>query len=536
MSESTIDTCDCDVLVVGGGLVGLAASMFLAQQGLRVWVVERHASTSSHPKLRGVSARTMELYRSAGIEDAIRAAGENHFGVAIGDSLSGDYERIHLPLALARQNRLSPTTHYACDQDRMEPILLQRSAELGAQLFYGCTAVNIEQDESAVSADVVWSPSIVGTRTPAMPPSRITARYLVAADGARGTIRAGLGLGRHGKPVPGKGLSVLFDADLEPALRGRRISAMVAPAEGALLFVRSEARDHNWFALTPRTDLDYIDPNAVATEAIPMIRSLIGLDDLDITIHSAMTWSTGAFVADRYRKGRIFLVGDAAHLMPPYGGFGGNTGIADAHNLAWKLGAVCSGDAGDALLDTYESERQPITEFTLKHVMLRAGDGIGEFFRQFDQFDPNPITLGFRYPMATAVGFDPELPIEDPAQPSGQPGTRAPHIALKGAISSTLDLLDPGAFTFLAPDTSSYASTLRTHPVSGVRLREIRRQDIADQLTWDRIFPEPAAAGLLIRPDGVICWRAQSTHPDPALVVRTARARALPLENLDRRR
>ena len=107
---------------------------------------------------------------------------------------------------------------------------------------------------------------------------------------------------------------------------------------------------------------------------------------------------------------------------------------------------------------------------------------------------------------------------------------------MNGAISSTLDLLDPGAFTFLAPDASSYASTLRTHPVSGVRLREIGRQEIADRHTWDRIFPEPAAAGLLIRPDGVICWRAESTHPDPALVVRTARARALPLENLDRRR
>jgi putative polyketide hydroxylase len=159
--------------------------------------------------------------------------------------------------------------------------------------------------------------------------------------------------------------------------------------------------------------------------------------------------------------------------------------------------------------------------------MLRAGDGIGEFFRQFDQFDPNPITLGFRYPMSTAVGFDPELPIEDPAQPSGQPGTRAPHIPLKGAVSSTLDLLDPCGFTFLAPDTSSYASDLRTHPVSGVRLRALRRQEIADRQTWDRIFPEPAAAGLLIRPDGVICWRAQSTHPDPALAVNAARARAL---------
>jgi putative polyketide hydroxylase len=213
--------------------------------------------------------------------------------------------------------------------------------------------------------------------------------------------------------------------------------------------------------------------------------------------------------------------------MPPYGGFGGNTGIADAHNLAWKLAAVCSGEAGDALLDTYESERQPITEFTLRHVMLRAGDGIGQFFRQFDQFDPNPITLGFRYPMATAAGFDPELPIEDPAQPSGQPGTRAPHIPLKGAISSTLDLLDPCTFTFLTPDVSSYASALRTHPIAGVRLRALRRQEIADQLMWDRVFATPATAGLLVRPDGVICWRAESTHSAPALAVNGARARAL---------
>jgi putative polyketide hydroxylase len=521
------ETCDCDVLVVGGGLAGLAASMFLAQQGLRVWVVERHPSTSNHPKFRGVSTRTMELYRSAGIEDVVRAAGENHFGVAIGDSLAGEYERVHLPLALARQNRLSPTTHYACDQDRMEPILLQRSAELGAQLFYGCTAVNIEQHESAVTVDVVWSSSTVGTRAPAPPPSRITARYLVAADGAGGSIRRNLGIGRRGQPIPGRGLSVLFDADLEPAMRGRRISAMVAPAEGALLFVRSDAREHNWFALTPRADLDSIDPDSAATEAIPMIRSAVGVADLDITVRSAMTWSTGAFVADRYHEGRIFLVGDAAHLMPPYGGFGGNTGIADVHNLAWKLAAVCSGEAGDALLATYESERQPITEFTLKHVMLRAGNGIGQFFRQFDQFDPNAITLGFRYPMATAVGFDPELPIEDPAQPTGQPGTRVSHIALNGAVPSTLDLLDPCAFTFLAPDVSSYASALRTHPIAGVRLCEIGQQQIADGPTWDRIFPTPATAGLLVRPDGVICWRAESAHSAPALAVNGARARAL---------
>jgi putative polyketide hydroxylase len=117
--------------------------------------------------------------------------------------------------------------------------------------------------------------------------------------------------------------------------------------------------------------------------------------------------------------------------------------------------------------------------------------------------------------------------MEDPAQPSGQPGTRAPHIALSGAVSSTLDLLDPGGFTFLAPDDSSYACDIHTHPIAGVRLRALCRQEIADHHTWDRIFPTPATAGLLIRPDGVICWQAQSSHSAPALAVNAARARAL---------
>ncbi|MFF3573772.1 hypothetical protein ACFYXQ_39055 [Nocardia jiangxiensis] len=124
---------------------------------------------------------------------------------------------------------------------------------------------------------------------------------------------------------------------------------------------------------------------------------------------------------------------------------------------------------------------------------------------------PKPIIRG-----ATAVRLLPRAT----HPPSGEDSAVS-------AISSTLDLLDSGALTFLAPDASSYASIARTHPVCGVRLREIRRQDIADRHTWDKIFPAPAAANLLIRPDGVICWRAQSTHPDPAPVVRTARARTL---------
>jgi 2-polyprenyl-6-methoxyphenol hydroxylase-like FAD-dependent oxidoreductase len=137
-----------------------------------------------------------------------------------------------------------------------------------------------------------------------------------------------------------------------------------------------------------------------------------------------MTWSTGAFVADRYREGRIFLVGDAAHLMPPYGGFG-NTGIADAHNCL-ETAAVRFRETPDALLDTYESERQPITEFSqTRHAACRGRDR--QILPAVRPVRPQSDHAGIPLPMATA-GFDRELPIEDPAQPSGSPAP-APTLA-----------------------------------------------------------------------------------------------------------
>jgi putative polyketide hydroxylase len=514
------ESYDYDVLVVGGSMVGLAAAMFLAQHGVRVCLVERRTSTSEHPKARGISARTMELYRAAGIDGAIRAAGEDNFAFVIGDNLAAEYEKPLRPEAQSA-DRLSPTIGCSCDQNRVEPILRRRATELGAHLLFGCTTVGVEQDESAVTAHVEWHPDGAAQVTSHAPPSRITARYLVAADGAKGTIRTGLGIGRHGEPVPGTGLSVLFDADLDPALRGRSIGALIVPDAGALIFLRGKARNYNWFGLTPRADLDSVDSDTLSAEVIPMIRSVVGLAELEVTLRSVMTWTTGAYVADRYRAGRVFLAGDAAHLMPPYGGFGGNTGIADAHNLAWKLAAACAGEAADALLDTYESERRQIADFTVKHVMARGFGRAGE--------QRNELTLGFRYPHEAAPDFDPQYPLENPAQPTAKPGTRAPHIELSGAVSTTLDLLDPCAFTLLTPNTSCYASALRDRPVRGVTLREVRLDDVCDTARWDRIFGDPATSGLLVRPDGVITWRSETSDANPRRAIECARARGLHL-------
>ncbi len=514
------DAYDCDVLVVGGGLIGLGASMFLAQQGLRAWLVERHKSISIHPKARGVNVRSMELYRAAGVEAAVRAAGEGRVEMAIGDSLAGEYRQVMAPVDDQTRLGLSPTTFCACDQHQIEPVLRARAAELGARLFFSTTVIHIGQDDCGVTAEVV-----VGGAT-AAPPRSIRARYLVAADGAKGGIRSNLGIGRHGRPVAGTGLSVLFDADLEPATRGRGVRTLVSASAGAIFMKGRDSRTRHWLAVPPRDGFEAQDEAALATKVVPMIRSLVGLPDLEPAVESVMTWQTGAFVADRYRAGRIFLVGDAAHLMPPYGGLGGNTGVADAHNLAWKLAAVCDGRAGEALLDTYESERQPIAEYTAGQVMRYAANPF-ELFGRRDMVDLQTVAMGFRYFDETATGFDPAHPVEDPVHPSGQPGTRTPHVELAGTVSSTLDLLDPRGFTFVAADSSPYVAALDGAPIAGVCVRAVCRQDVVDIARWDAIYDNPAAAGLLVRPDGVICWRAKPGHPDLRAAVEQAYRRAL---------
>ncbi len=417
------DAYDCDVLIVGGGLIGLGASMFAAQQGLCTWLVERHQTISIHPKARAVNVRSMELYRAAGIEAAVRAAGLDRLEMAIGDNLAGEYQQ---PTGAAMDptgGRLSPTSFCACDQHQIEPVLRARAIELGAQLFFSSTVSNIAQDESGVWVDVVADSGQPATTR------RVRSRYLIAADGARSKIRGDLGIGRHGRPVAGTGLSVLFDADLGPATRGRNVQTLVSASAGAMFMKGRDSRRRHWMAVPPRADFDGVDEAALAAKVVPMIQALVGLPDLQPDVESIMTWQTGAFVADRYRAGRIFLVGDAAHLMPPYGGLGGNTGVADAHNLAWKLAAVCDGRAEPELLDTYESERQPIAEYTAGEVVQFA-DNPFELFGRREMVELQTVAMGFRYFDEAATDFDRAHPVEDPANPSGQPGTRAPHVEL----------------------------------------------------------------------------------------------------------
>ena len=435
---------ETDVLVVGGGLTGLAAAAFLARHGVRVLLAERHPGTSTHPKARLVNVRSMELYRALGVEGAVRAAGEPNAGFVLADTLASEHEAwIPPPPDEAPGGDLSPCRPYSCDQDRIEPILRARAVELGADVRFATTATAVVDRGDRVTATLDGA----GAAT-------VHARYAIAADGAHSPLRDRLGIGRHGEPVPGTAVSVLFRADLGPALRGRRVDALLARAAEAFLFARGNPAERRWQLGT------YLrpgwDPRRIDAYVRDVIRAAAGLPDLDPFVEGVQTWTSGAYVADRFRSGRVFLVGDAAHVMPPYGGFGGNTGVQDAHNLTWKLAAVCGGDAPDALLDTYESERAPIAELTVGQALLRSRKTPGQPPPPTRSTPPRSSSASATR-RATAPG--PAWSRTPPTRPGGPGPARRTSSSPTGAACSTCSTRPPSPRCTTPPRAGRHGRT-----------------------------------------------------------------------------
>ncbi|MCW1096479.1 FAD-dependent monooxygenase [Streptomyces sp. RS2] len=359
------------VLVVGGSLVGLSTSVFLGRLGVRHTLVERHAGTSIHPRGRGNNVRTMEIFRVAGTEPDIRRAAatlaDNH-GILQTPTLVGDagewlFKQIDPGNGLAR---FSPSSWCLCSQNDLEPELLTHAANLGGDLRFGTELLSFEADTEGVTAIVKSRET--GEHT------TIRADYLVAADGPRSPVREQLGIGQSGPGDLFHNVSITF--------RSRRLADVVGDrrfivcylteenADGALLPVDNR---ENWVFHAPwhpeqgETVEDFTDERCAAH-----IRRAIGDPDLDVEITGRAPWHAAQRVARSYRSGRVLLAGDSAHEMSPTGAFGSNTGIQDAHNLAWKLAAVLEGWAGEGLLDTYDMERRPVAEATSARAAHRS--------------------------------------------------------------------------------------------------------------------------------------------------------------------
>jgi putative polyketide hydroxylase len=478
------------LLIVGGGLVGLTASLLAGQYGIGSVLVEKHATTSPQPKARRFNTRTMEVYRSLGVAGDVEKAGADlasYQSMRAGPTLVGSTELPGVPPGdLSALIAASPVLPCLCAQDRLEPVLRDLAVGRGQDVRFAHELVAFEQDGDGVHA-VVAGPD---GHFP------VDADYLLAADGARSPVREALGIPRTGRGTLGRAVTVYFRADLGEIVRGREFNLCQIEDEQLPGGFASVDGTEKWLFFAGDVDVpDWPD----------QLRRLIGAD-VAVEILSMQAWEPTMRVADRFRAGRVFLAGDAAHVMPPFAAQGANTGIQDVHNLVWKLAAVRTGRAGAGLLDSYHTERHPTAYFAAEQSSLRTGDLRADTGFRGDRTElahPFVLMLGHGYACGALIpDGGPPLPT-DRLELIGRPGTRVPHAWVRPDQRSTLDLCGPG-FALLA-DGSGWLEAATRLGVAGHRVHPVDWLD-------------PGGA-LLVRPDAVVAWRADGPAPDPAAVL-----------------
>ncbi len=510
------------VIVVGGGLVGSSAAVFLAWRGVPTVVVERHLGSSPHPRAIGYTPRTMELYRAVGLSPRIPQVPAG-FRLRRGrvESLAGKWFEEEAPWTPddgeAPAIECSPCTGAAIAQDRLEPILRDHAVALGADVRLGTEVVGIEQDAGGVTASL---------RERDGREYAVRAAYLVAADGHRSPIREALGIGRTGRGHMRTVRSVLFRAPLEEYLRaGVRQFTIEQPGFEGFLTTYGDGR---WVLMFS----DDEDRDEATLRA--MVSRAIGRSDLAIEIVTTGRWELSALIADRFASGRVFLAGDAAHTLPPNrGGYGANTGIEDAHNLAWKLSQVVSGASGPRLLDTYDAERRPIAWLRHHQIFARPDYSAhaGGAAADAPILDDDAMELGQLYRSNAVLGAGDGLPpAMRPDAWAGQPGTRAPHawVSRGGDRVSTLDLFQRG-WVLLAEDERWRPAVAQAAERLGVALEivcvgvDVRTSDPEG---LRRAFGLEAEGASLVRPDGYVAWRSIGLPEDPPRALTDALGRA----------
>jgi 2-polyprenyl-6-methoxyphenol hydroxylase-like FAD-dependent oxidoreductase len=310
---------ETDVLIVGGSLVGLSAAAFLAWHGVPSLSVERHHGTAIHPRAGHFHLRTLEVLRSVGLERRVRAASEEQFdpdgGINAVESLAGREIATYIANLNEGVAAISPSTRLFMTQQSLEPLIRARAEELGATLRYATELVSFEQDADGVTGHIR---NVVSGETAA-----VRAKYLVAADGNRSQVRERLGIGTRGPGHLADCVTIYFHADCGAALRGRNLGVIYvfnADLRGFFRLVRTG--DSGFLAVMTLGDMS--EPNAVkvaqgitAERCIAFVHSATGMPDAKVEIEDVASWRAVAEVAERFTDRRVFLIGDAAHVMPP---------------------------------------------------------------------------------------------------------------------------------------------------------------------------------------------------------------------------
>ncbi len=557
-----------DVLIVGTGPAGGAASLFLSSYGIDNVVLTRYGWTANTPRAHITNQRTIELMRDMGIEDQIVDKGTTHelMGqTAFCTSLAGEeIGRIRTwgthPQRLADYTEASPTLPCDLPQTLFEPILVSTAASRGARLRFDTEYVSLEQDDDGVTATV--RDRLSGETY------QIRAKYLIGADGGRSKVAQDIGLPMAGAMDIEGSMNIVFEADLSKYVAHRPSVLYWVLQPGAQIggigagLVRMVRPWNEWLIVW---GYDINQPAPVVDEAMAteIVHNLVGDDTIEVKLKGTSVWSVNHMYAEKASVGRVFCMGDAIHRHPPSNGLGSNTSIQDAYNLAWKLALVLKGQATPKLLDTYDEERTPIA----RQIVDRANKSRTQFGQIFHalgmtpdapagrtidsrkddtpegaeqreelrkaielkdyEFNAHGVELGQRYRSAAVVpdGTDEPAYDRDPElyyHPTTWPGARIPHAWLTRGTDtvSTLDVVGKGRFTLLtgiggeawvkAAKVVAEQTGIDLEPVVIGPGREL--DDLYGD--WARLREITDTGCLVVRPDAHIAYRSHTLPED----------------------
>ncbi|MEZ5482587.1 MAG: FAD-dependent monooxygenase [Porticoccaceae bacterium] len=565
------------VLIVGAGS-GLSSAIFLSRLGIKSYLVEKYPTTSPAPKAHYLNARTMEIFREIGLSETIYERSnpaENMASVGWYTSLGGngplDGKTIHVMDAFGggslkgKYEKHSPCWPANYAQLHLEPVMYEFACQQELiDLNFGHELVDFEQSPEGVTAEILVRET--GEHY------RVKAEYMLGCDGGR-FVGEKLGIKMEGIERLFDMISVHFKADFSqyldddsPMIRwfinpenGGSWGSGVMVAMGPSNYDRHSEEWLMHFSFDPDT-VDFIELD----ELVEKIKELLRIPaDSAIEVMHTNKWKVQGVLAERFRDGRVFLVGDSAHRHPPTTGLGLNSAIQDTHNLTWKLASVLKGEADESLLDSYEAERRAVTGrnvswalFTFQnHLVIDAGlgmipgapievnrqamlnlfadtdDGASRRARleeviktQRAEFQAQDREIGFSYECGAVISDGTPLPEKSPMGddyiPTTRPGHRLPHawVQLNGKRISTLDLVEGKTFALITgPENAEWkASAAKASvPVKVVSIGAAGADYLDLNGEWQEVSGISDAGAVLVRPDNHVGWRSVEAVSNP---------------------
>jgi putative polyketide hydroxylase len=499
------------VIIIGGGPVGLSMALLLAQQKIHCLLVEKHPHTTNHPKARGVNGRSMEIFRQLGLESHLekyKLPAEATRFIWLEDFQGQEVTRVEDNTDYAKQ---SPTTRAVIAQDNVEDELYNKAVNSEyIDLHFNMKMTSAEQNSERVLITVVNQASNETTQ--------VTGDYLIGADGAYSSLRDIFGVNMQGADNLGEFCNIYCEMNLDRYIAHRPSVGFMFTREDILgTFILAKAGFQKWLVgVRLRDEAGFSKDMFTDDYCVQFVKDVVRDDSVDVKLINKGFWTMAALIADQYRVGRVFLAGDAAHRLPPTGGFGMNTGIQDAHNLAWKLAFVLNGYANDSLLNTYESERLPIAYTNIMWSNKNAerfnkiySSLIEEDYQSFknaladqtNHLNNINLDLGFIYGQDYANHSD--------FQQTSVVGGRAPHCWLKShdKTYSTLDLFVDKYILLCAKESEHWHSVLKNKPFPYQILVIGKEGDYEDiNQDFSQLYDIDNDGAVLVRPDGHIAW------------------------------